>query len=164
MLGKIFRPRLKIQVNCSRAEALETLQDHLENTDLPVIGMVSRRLHHAEMRIHRDVRHFWSPHMSIAVEEGEGGAEIHGKIGPHPSLWVFFAFVYITTLSGACIGLVFGLSQWSLGLYPWGLWVLPAAASVCLILYLISRSGQGFADKQMRMMESFLRDSLPEDA
>jgi hypothetical protein len=160
MWGKIFRPRIKLQATCTRAEAIASLQEQLETTDLPVVGMVSRRLNHAEMRIHRDVRHFWSPYMSIAVEEGESGSEIHGQIGPHPSLWVFFAFVYITSLSGACLGLVFGLSQWSLGLYPLALWVLPAATIVCLVLYLISRFGQGLAEGQMAMMESFLRESV----
>ena len=161
MWGKIFRPRLKLHTSCSRAEAIERLQERLESTDLPVIGMVSKRLHHAEMRIHRDVRHFWSPYMSIAVEESRGGSEVHGQIGPHPSLWVFFAFGYITSLSGACIGLVFGLSQWSLGIYPWGLWVLPATTIACLILYLISRFGQQLAENQMQIMENFLRDSMP---
>jgi hypothetical protein len=164
MWGKIFRPRIKLQATCTRAEAIESFQQRLESTDLPVVGMVSRRLNHAEMRIHRDVRHFWSPYMSIAVEEGDDGSVVHGQIGPHPSLWVFFAFVYITSLSGACIGLVFGLSQWSLGLVPWALWILPGATIVCLVLYLISRFGQGLAESQMQMMESFLRDSLQPDA
>ncbi len=160
MLGNIFRPRVRLTVAYPADEAIRVLEDRLDESDLPLAGMVSRRLLHAEIRIDRDRRHFWSPCMDISLEEKEGECVLRGRVGPHPSLWSFFAFVYITAFSAAGFGAIFGLSQWSLGIYPWALWVAPVALAVCLGMFLVSRAGQKLAAGEMEMMESFLRESM----
>ena len=96
----------------------------------------------------------------MQLEAVESGSDLHGQIGPHPSLWVGFAFVYITAMSAACFGLIFGLVQWSLGMAPWALWVVPAAIVICAVLLGVSRAGQNLADSQMIMMNRFLLDCL----
>ena len=160
MWGRIFRPRIRERISLAPDEAIRKLETSLDSTDLPVVGMVSARLHHAELRVRRDERHFWSPCLSIQLEGEGSGSDLHGQIGPHPSLWVFFAFVYITSMSAACFGLIFGLVQWSLDMSPWALWVVPAAVLVCAVLLAVSRTGQKLADAQMVMMNRFLLDCL----
>jgi len=163
MWGRIFRPRIREQIALAPDEAIRKLQTSLESTDLPVAGLVSERLHHAELRVRRDERHFWSPCLSMQLEAKGAGSELHGQIGPHPSLWVFFAFVYITSMSAACFGLIFGLVQVSLDMSPWALWVVPAAVLICGILLGVSRTGQKLAEAQMVMMNRFLLDCLADE-
>ena len=160
MWGRIFRPRIRERISLGPDEAIRKLKTSLDATDLPLVGMVSGRLHHAELKIRRDERYFWSPCLSLQLESRDPGSDLHGQIGPHPSLWVFFAFVYITSMSAACFGLIFGLVQWSLDMSPWALWVVPVAIVVCGILLAVSRAGQKLADSQMVMMNRFLLDCL----
>ncbi len=160
MWGRIFRPRIRERISLAPDEAIRKLQASLASTDLPVVGLVSERLHHGELRIRKDERHFWSPCLSLQLETEGTGSDLHGQIGPHPSLWVGFAFVYITAMSAACFGLIFGLVQWSLDMAPWALWVVPAAVLICVILLGVSRTGQKLADAQMVMMNRFLLECL----
>ena len=156
MWGRIFRPRIRERISLGPDEAIRKLETSLDATDLPVVGMVSGRLHHAELRVRREERHFWSPCLGLQLEARGTGSDLHGQIGPHPSLWVFFAFVYITSMSAACFGLIFGLVQWSLDMSPWALWVVPVAIVICGVLLGVSRAGQKLADAQMVMMNQFL--------
>ena len=163
MWGTVFRPRIRERIALAPDEAIRKLQTGLDSTGLPVVGLVSERLHHAELRIRSDERHFWSPCLGMQLEPVGSGSHLHGQIGPHPSLWVGFAFVYITAMSAACFGLIFGLVQWSLDMAPWALWVVPAAILVCAVLLGVSRTGQKLADAQMVMMQRFLLDCLADD-
>jgi len=160
MWGRIFRPRIREKISLAPDEAIRKLENSLGSTDLPVVGMVSERSHHAELRVRGDERHFWSPCLSLQLEPRDSGSDLHGQIGPHPSLWVFFAFVYITAMSAACFGLIFGLVQYSLDMAPWALWVVPVAIAICGILLGVSRTGQKLANAQMVMMQRFLLDCL----
>lgn len=160
MWGRIFRPRIRERISLAPDEAIRKLETSLDATDLPVVGLVSERLHHAELRVRRDERHFWSPCLSLQLEAAGSGSDLHGQIGPHPSLWVGFAFVYITAMSAACFGLIFGLVQWSLDMPAWALSVVPVAVVICAILLGVSRTGQKLADAQMVMMNRFLLDCL----
>ena len=94
-------------------------------------------------------RHFWSPHLSVQVEEAETGSRLHGRFGPHPEVWTLFVFLYAIVGVLVLVGAGLGYSQWLLGRALWGFLLIPAAGLLAVALYVASRLGQKLGRAQM---------------
>lgn len=118
---------------------------------------------HVEVTIRDDLRHFWSPHLSIELKEAEEGAVLNGLFGPSPNVWTMFLAGYAFLILTGFFSGVLGLVQLSLGEPAWGLGVAIGSALACAIPYAGSVVGRRLAAEQMEVLRCFLEESLQID-
>jgi len=158
MILRPMRPRFDLLTTYDEEEVLRRIRDASEG------GSSIVRTHfagnHFELMIDDSVRHYWSPRLAIEVHPIERGTRLHGLIGPHPAVWTFFAFLYCTLLFAALAGATLGMSQAMAQETAWGLWFLPAAFLVVVVMYSVSRVGQRLAKDQIHQIQDFLLAAL----
>ena len=120
--------------------------------------------HHVEVTIVDAHRHAWSPQLTLEVVEHAEGTELFGHFGPNPAIWTTFLACY--GFVGLCMffGGLFGISQLAASQRAWGLWVLPAGALLCCLIYCASLWGQRLASAQMSQLAEFLHAALAIDS
>ncbi|HCD52523.1 MAG TPA: hypothetical protein DEQ34_08755 [Balneolaceae bacterium] len=101
-------------------------------------------------------QHFWSPQLTITVEEDEEGTTIRGLYGPRPAVWTMFVFFYTFIGFALMIVIMVGLSLRSLGEPAGILWLVPILILVFLSLYLVAYFGQKLGHKQMTSLHRFI--------
>ena len=158
MAAPRMRPRFEMVIPGTSARALQKIQTKLGEHGCPCIGTILGK--HVDLKITEAQRHFWSPQLTVDVEGHEEGTLIRGLFGPRPELWTFFVALYAVIGFCGLTGLLFGFSQWSLGLSPYALWVVPTAAALGLGVYLTALSGQKMAQEQMLLLRTFLSEAL----
>ena len=114
-----------------------------------------------ELFVEEEERTFWSPHLSVQVEEADSGSRLHGRYAPHPEVWTLFVFLYAVFGFAAVGGLGWGFAQSVLGQPMWGLLVTPAALLAIAALYWGARLGQRRTSAQMERLRERLDDLLP---
>jgi len=103
---------------------------------------------------------FWSPQLTIDVEEEGDGALLHARFAPHPHVWTLYVMLYSTSLAFFVGCVMFGISQWMVGSEPWGLYLIPAAFVLSGLVYGASYVGQGLGSLQMLELRSFVETAL----
>lgn len=155
-----IRPRFNRVFSSSPEELIDCLSRELKKPDAPVKGLIIDR--HIILEIPPEEQHYWSPRLSLDVEEHPEGALIRGLYGPRPSVWMMFVFFYALLGFISMVILIIGLSQWNLGLPAGILWVLPLAAVIFTLVYYSARTGQKLGHDQMVKLQAFLDKSLGE--
>jgi len=110
---------------------------------------------------HKD-QHFWSPQLTITVEDLETGSLVRGLYGPKPTVWTMFIFFYATIGFSTMIVTLIGLSFLSLGKGVAILWLVPLLMLIFASLYLTAYLGQKFGQKQMTILHHFIEECLGE--
>lgn len=103
------------------------------------------------LKVNQEDRHFWSPQLSLVLEESEdgNGTEVNGLYGPNGNVWTLFAFGYMALGILITFISIIGFSQRSLGMECKILWTLPFLIGGLVILYFISQFGQKLGAEQM---------------
>lgn len=158
MIIRPMRPRFDVKTVYAPEDVSRRLRTALDGSEGPVIGVFAGR--HLELMLDDSVRHYWSPRLALEVEATDRGSVIHTLLGPHPSVWTLFAFVYITMVFSALGCFVFGVSQWLARESAWGLWGLPMIAVVVALMYAVSQTGQRLARDQIHQLQDFLLGAL----
>lgn len=154
-----IRPRFQRNCRLPKEKVLARIREKLDLPGQPVRGLVVD--HHVTLKVPVEERHFWSPQLSLEVEEAEGGGSlIRGLYGPAPSVWLMFVFFYAFLGFVSMIVAIIGFSEWSLGLPGRILWLLPVAAFIVLMIYLSARAGQKLGHEQMYCLRDFLNEAL----
>lgn len=156
MIIRPMRPRFDVKTALTPEDVVQRLRLVVDHRPGPIVGTFAG--HHAELMLDDSVRHYWSPRLSLEIEPAaEGGSVIHALLGPHPSVWTMFAFIYVTMVFSAVLCFVFGVSQWMADEHACGLWGLPMTAVVVLVMYAVSQVGQSLARDQIhQLQDSFL--------
>jgi len=157
-----IRPRFQRSSRFSKEEVLARIREQLDGAGQSVCGLVVDQ--HVTLKVPVEARHFWSPQLSLEIEEVEegGGSLIRGLYGPAPSVWLMFVFFYALLGFVSMIVAIIGFSEWSLGLPGRILWLLPVAAFIVLMIYLSARAGQKLGHEQMYDLRDFLDEALLE--
>jgi hypothetical protein len=71
-----------------------------------------------------------------------------------------FAGFYTFTFFLSLIALLYGLSQWSLDMEPYGLWLLPIPLALLISAYITALVGQRLGHEQMQELRHFLDQML----
>jgi len=101
------------------------------------------------LRIPEEDRHFWTPRLNLAIEDGgDGTTRIQGIYGPNANVWGIFIYGYLTAGSVALFGGMFALAQWMIGQTPWGTWFAGAGLLGLLALYFVAQFGQKIGAQQ----------------
>ena len=156
--GPALRPRFVVEVEMGVSDAIGALRRALTMPEQRVAGAVGNEL--IQVTIPDAESHFWSPQLEIKVEEADSGARIRGRIGPHPHVWTMFLAMHAFVAFAALGGLMFGLSQWSVGEDAWALWALPVAAALHLFIAGAAFVGQGLGSDHVMRLREFVHDAL----
>ncbi len=149
-----IRPRFKIEAKMPKYELITRISDEIESCNGKCeINLVKN---HIIFKIPEDMQHFWSPELSIEIEELEGISVLRCILGPRSSLWTLFATFYALSVFAGLIGLVLGLSQWSIGNYPSGLWLVPVSIVLIGIAYIVALTGQKLSYNEMLFLKNKL--------
>ncbi len=154
-----LRPRFRLTVPMTIDDLTQILQGVLAQDAAPAEGKVLREF--VVLRIPEQQQHFWSPELTLQLHEAEGGGTlIRGLFGPRPAVWTMFAGFYSFAFFLSLMALLFGLSQWSLGMEPMGLWVLPIPVVLLISAFATALVGQRLGHDQMGELRDFLDAAL----
>ncbi len=153
-----IRPRIRFVVPFTPEETLNRIRSQIEKDSVPFTGTF--RTGYATIRIPEDEQHYWSPELTIGLEKHEKGTLVRGLFGPKPAVWTLFASFYALSSFVGFIGLMWGSSQWSLGLSPYALWAVPIAILLLGSAYAIAYVGQKLGHEQIETMQAFLKETL----
>jgi len=158
MPKKALRPRIRISSPEKKNVLLERLKERLRNPESKILGIIAAGV--ITLKIPPEERHYWSPELTFTFEDEENGTLIRGFFGPPPAVWTMFISFYALSLFALLMGLLFGMTQWSLGMAPVGLWVALVAALLFAGAYAIAWTGQKLSYEHMHLQRNFLYDSL----
>lgn len=145
-----IRPHFELDLCCEADAVLGKIERALQGGNLPCRGWVHAP--YAELRVHDEEKHFWSPRLAVAVEKRETSVVLHCRFGPEPSVWTGFMGMYAVAALIALAGLFIALGQWTLGHVPTAMWATFGGAAGLLVLYLGALMGQRAGEGQMRML------------
>ena len=134
------------------------LKDALEKESLELSGKFVKPL--VVISINEKDQHFWSPELSLDLEEKNEETEIRCTLGPRSSLWTMFATFYGFSILVGVAGLVLGFSQLTLEMNAYGFWLVPVSILLLAIAYGIAITGQKLSYKQMVGLRSFIKTTL----
>ncbi len=162
MIVRKVRPRFHVPVPFSPGVALERILGRLERPDCPCRVMKSEAHRMIELRVLKHERHFWSPALNVTVQKDDAGdgSVVEGLVGPNPNVWTLFAMLYMGLVTFTMFAAIFGMVQWSLDEWPWGLWVTAGLVLALALLYGLSQVGQRLAAPQTAMLRHVLEDAL----
>ena len=155
-----IRPRFQVVVPYSPERVLKKVRAGLKKEGATCRGKAVHGF--ASLRIPDDDRHYWSPQLSVMVEEDENGegSLLRGLYGPAPNVWTMFVFFYSALGFFLLFVLLIGSSNLSLGEPAGILWWAPVLAVLILTLYLVSYFGQKLGHDQMETLHTFLEECL----
>ena len=156
-----IRLRFHIESDYTIEELIAIIRTNLDKEDAPCTGRAKDR--YATLLVSKEERHYWSPQLSLTLEEEDGNCLIRGVYGPAPSVWTMFVFFY--SLIGFLVIIigVLGLSNISLGKSSAILWFVPVLLVIFFSLYMVSYFGQNMGKEQMITLHRFFKECLKDD-
>ncbi len=162
MTDTTLRPRYRFSTNLTSDDIRSGLKAALKDKAINEYELQYRSVrHHLIILFPQKHRHFWSPTLDVNMETNpQGKTIVRVLIGPEPSIWTMFMFMY--TLGGLAMtaGLVLGYSQWSLGKGVVALWLIPIGFAIILFFYLAALGGKSKAQLQMKILKSFMEEAI----
>jgi hypothetical protein len=158
-----IRPRFKQSSKLDMEELQTKIRTLLDAEGAQCTGTMITG--HIVLRIPIEDRHFWSPQLSLSLEdldEPAGGTLIRGLYGPNPTVWALFAFGYSAIGFMALFISIIGFSQKNLGQAAPILWVLPFLFLGVIVLYLVAQAGQRLGADEMRTLHHFYENAVGE--
>lgn len=132
MTAELFEVRLRFKklVPETPEEIGEEIKKILVEHKYQIVGRIAHN--HIRIRIIEENRHFWSPQLSLNLEETGKGTEVRGLYGPKPDIWLRYMFVCFF-LGCVTLGIsVVGFSRYNIGLSSFILWLIPFIVGVYL--------------------------------
>jgi len=153
-----LRPTFDIEIELPRQSVIEQLQKlQNEATDKRLFMMFGE---YGELHLPTSEHRLWSPHLSFYVGEVNHHTVVHGRFAPRVDIWTIVWIAYLVLLFSAFFGAVLGISQWTLGELPWGLWIAGVSMVFWLSLFVIAHVGQQLSSDQMHLLQNRLKELL----
>jgi hypothetical protein len=115
---------------------------------------------HVILKIPAKDQHYWSPQLTLELEDQNGETLVRGLFGPKPGVWTMFVFFYSSIGFLTLMGLIFGLSQMMLKMNAYGLWAVPIGGTILIGLFVVSKIGQKLSRAQMGQLNILLFETL----
>ena len=158
---KRVRPRIRLESELSSGEITYRIRTKLREGICPCKGQVTA--HFATIYPPPEEQHYWSPQLTITLEEKDDKTLIRGLYGPRPAVWTMFVFFYSVIGFATVIISMVGLSYWTLDMPAGILWLVPALVLLFLSLYLVAYFGQKFGHNQLTRVHRFLENCLEQE-
>lgn len=155
-----IRPRFQRSIAEPVDVVIERFRLALDQSDGHIKGSILD--HHIVLRIPIEEQHYWSPQLSLTIEEEGEGCLIRGLYGPRPSVWLMFVFLYSSLGAISLFIAITGFSQLSLGMAAPALWALPVAGGIAALLYLFAKTGERLGKGEMHRLRNFMDAALVE--
>ena len=154
-----YRVRPRFQVTSpEHPDAIEEkLRQSLAQDDAPCEGKVHSG--YVSLYIPFEEQHYWSPRLTITLEEYEEGSLIRGLYGPRPAVWTMFVFFYSVIGFAIVVASIIGFANRSLGMPSGILWLVPVLIVAFLTLYIVAYFGQKKGHDEMVVLHTFLEES-----
>ena len=155
-----IRPRFQVELLMEQKAIVRKIKKGLSQPKAKCVGLATEGF--ARIKLPTKDRHYWSPQLSVMMEdlEGKEGTLMRGLYGPAPSVWTMFVFFYSLIGFAIVVVTIIGFSRISLDMPAPILWWLPILIVVLLSLYLVSFFGQKLGHDQMEFLHSFLEECL----
>lgn len=156
-----IRPRFKFSVPQDPETVLRRIRDLLETTPPHITGKIVG--HHIILDIVGEEVHYWSPELNFRVEQeefGDGQTIIAGLIGPRPTVWTLFVFIYFSVGIAGFFVTSYGISRYMVGEYSHALWGLPVAAVFMATAYLAGQFGERLGAEQVDQLKQFVSEAV----
>ncbi len=153
-----IRPRIRVETPYSVDEIHDRIKCRLKDEAHLCHGQLTQGF--ATIFPPPEEQHFWSPQLTLTMEELPQGSLVRGLYGPQPSVWTMFVFFYSFIGFVTMIVAMTGLSFWSLGKPSAILWWVPVLLLLFLSLYLTAYFGQRLGHKQMTRLHRFIERCL----
>jgi len=154
-----LRPTFTIPLALPREKAIEQLREGLV-AQVALSGRWRGKGRWAEIHVAEAERKLWSPHISVRVDQTEGGSAIFGRFAPHPEVWTFFMFLYFGVAFLVLFGGTFAYVQWASHEPAWAMWSVWIGIPVLGLLHLASWVGQRLGQSQMEALKAELDELL----
>jgi hypothetical protein len=153
-----IRPRFREEVGLSPSDIKQKIQMALDSSREICLGKMVDN--HVILKIPKSRQHYWSPQLTLELEEIEKGTLIRGLFGPKPGVWTMFVFLYSAIGFLTLMGLMFGLSQMMLKMEAYAMWSVPVGLLLLATLFITSKVGQKLGRDQMEVLKKFVDDAL----
>lgn len=155
-----LRPRFKAEVPFGIPEIGVKIKGQLKERQGDVVGKVVGNM--AVLSIPDHKTHFWSPQLTLGMDETDtpGVTTLRGMYGPSTSVWLAFVFTYGILGIVASFALIIGLSQYTMGQSSYAIYIAFFSVLGICTLYFISYSGQKLGGEQMEVLHGFVEESL----
>ena len=153
-----LRPRFNLEIPFKPEEVQIKIKEKINKSETKITADIVTGF--ATLKIPENQQHYWSPELSLQIEEHENGSLIRGLFGPKPSIWTMFASFKALTVFIMIVGLMFGMAQLFLGNMPTGLIATTIGIILFISAYAIAKTGQKLGKDQMIILREFLDDSL----
>lgn len=150
------RPRFRVHCKLSPDEVVGRINAKLREKDSPCIGKVISG--YATILIPEEDQHYWSPQLSLTIEETPNGSDLRGLYGPRPAVWTMFMFFYSCIGFAAFMITMIGLSFLTLGKSIAILWWVPVLTLLFLSLYLVAGIGKRLGQDQIKIIHAFIEN------
>ena len=120
--------------------------------------LIKIRPNHIQFTIQGEKQHYWSPHLSIELEEKEGNEKnathIRGLFGPAQTLWTFFVFLHFIIAGTFLVFLMFCYSNYMLHQpIRTAVIVMTLMLACWVLLYFVGRKTRANGYGQMKELE-----------
>jgi len=155
-----LRPRFKHFTNLSPAEIENMVKEEkVENGTGYEINMLAG---HVSFKVPIKKRNFWSPELTLSIEEGEDKTVIRGFYGPNPTTWALFTYGYVILgILSLFVGM-WALAKITLNKPAPELWLLLVFVLLASVLYVVAQFGQKLGAEQMYKLHFFYESVLGE--
>lgn len=154
-----LRPRFEVKSDLSPHAILSLIKEHnaLQTSDY----IIDARLGYLTIYPRHEIHHYWSPHLSVIIEESEdNGSLLKGHYGPSPKVWTLFILVYAFLTLLVTSFLVIGFANQSIGGPTGILWLVPILILIIISMYLSSYFGQRKGHAQREKIHYLLEEIL----
>jgi hypothetical protein len=109
-----------------------------------------------EMHVPKNEVRYWSPHLSISMDERDGATHIHGRFAPRQDVWTLVWVLYLAFAFTALFALLFWLAAWHASQSQWRwMWVLtPLSLLGLALLYVVNFVGQSWSNDQIHSLRA----------
>jgi len=150
-----LRPTFTVPIRVDRQVAVEAIRARLTD-DERFAGRWRGKGRWAELYVPHEQRRFWSPHLSIRLDEEAGRCTLFGRFAPHPEIWTLFMFFYIGIAFLAVFGAILGYVQWVSSESAWGLWAVWIGLPLLALIHAAGAVGQRLGQDQMAALKEEL--------
>lgn len=107
--------------------------------------------------------HYWSPQLNFRVDQDENNIEhavVAGIIGPRPTVWTLFIFIYFLIGFTGFVLSSYGVSKMLMDEYSNLIFAFPIALLLMLSAYKIGKYGERLGADQIELLKQFVRNAI----
>lgn len=149
-----LQPTFRVPLPLAAEPAVQRLRAAIESSELK--GLVASAGRCVDFQVERADQRFWSPHLSVQVEDTAEGSLLFARFSPRPEIWTFVMAIYFAASFVICSAAIYGYVLWFLGESPWVLLLIPISLLMIFLLHLASLIGQGLSSDQMQLLRARL--------